>query len=306
MVEFIMLVGLPGCGKSSYAKKLKDEGYIIHSSDAIREELFGDVNSQKDNTKVFDVLHKRIKDDLTKGISCVYDATNMSMKRRKAFLDEISKISCSKKCVLFVVPIEVCKEWNQKRERKVPNDVYDKMLKAFWVPAFYEGWNTIRVVTVKAPYPFKYESMIGFSQDNSHHSLDLFDHCFKAYKYAHEKNFPLEVQCAAKYHDCGKMYTKTFIDTKGNKTEEAHYYGHENYSAYIFLVNSFTGCDVVLNYEKGNSNKYLYIANLINWHMRPYTSWEQSEKSLRRDKELIGEKMYEDIMMLHEADVAAH
>ena len=110
MVEFIMLVGLPGCGKSSYAKKLKDEGYIIHSSDAIREELFGDVNSQKDNTKVFDVLHKRIKDDLTKGISCVYDATNMSMKRRKAFLDEISKISCSKKCVLFVVPIEVCKE----------------------------------------------------------------------------------------------------------------------------------------------------------------------------------------------------
>ena len=131
-----MLVGLPRCGKSTYAKKLKDEGYVIHSSDAIREELFGDVNSQEDNTKVFDVLHKRIKDDLAKGTSCVYDATNMSMKRRKAFLDEISKISCRKKCVLFVVPIEVCKEWNQKRERKVPDDVYDKMLKSFWCQLF--------------------------------------------------------------------------------------------------------------------------------------------------------------------------
>lgn len=154
MTEFIMLVGLPGCGKSTYAKKIETEGYVIHSSDAIREELFGDVNSQKDNTKVFDVLHKRIKDDLTKGISCVYDATNMSMKRRKAFLDEISKISCSKKCVLFVVPIEVCKEWNQKRERKVPNDVYDKMLKAFWVPAFYEGRNIIQIITTKKTYHF--------------------------------------------------------------------------------------------------------------------------------------------------------
>lgn len=44
MVEFIMLVGLPGSGKSTYAEKLKEKGYIIHSSDAIREELTGDIN----------------------------------------------------------------------------------------------------------------------------------------------------------------------------------------------------------------------------------------------------------------------
>ena len=155
MTEFIMLVGLPGCGKSTYAKKVEAEGYVIHSSDAIREELFGDVNSQEDNAKVFEVLHKRIKDDLAKGTSCVYDATNMSMKRRKAFLDEISKISCRKKCVLFVVPIEVCKEWNQKRERKVPDEVYDKMLKSFWVPAFYEGWDVSRDFPNYSHY-FKY------------------------------------------------------------------------------------------------------------------------------------------------------
>lgn len=302
MTEFIMLVGLPGCGKSTYAKKIETEGYVIHSSDAIREELFGDVNSQKDNTKVFDVLHKRIKDDLTKGISCVYDATNMSMKRRKAFLDEISKISCSKKCVLFVVPIEVCKEWNQKRERKVPNDVYDKMLKAFWVPAFYEGWNIIQIITTKKTYHFDYNTMKDFSQDNSHHSLNLYDHCLEAYRYAQEKDFFNEVQCAAKYHDCGKLYTKTFIDAKGNRSDEAHYYGHENYSTYIFLVDSLTGSDL---YRK-DIYSFLYIATLINWHMRPYTAWKQSEKSLRRDKELIGEEMYDDIMRLHESDVAVH
>lgn len=45
MTDFIMLVGLPGSGKSTYAEELKREGYIIHSSDAIREELTGDIES---------------------------------------------------------------------------------------------------------------------------------------------------------------------------------------------------------------------------------------------------------------------
>ena len=160
----------------------------------------------------------------------------------------------------------------------------------------------IKCITTKAQYLFDYESMAGFSQDNLHHRLDLFNHCFEAYKYAHQKKFPIEVQCAAKYHDCGKLYTKTFVDAKGNQTEEAHYYGHENYSSYVFLVDAFTGD----NMYRDDINTHLYVAALINWHMRPCTAWKQSEKALRRDKEAIGEKMYEDIMMLHEADNAAH
>lgn len=145
MVEFIMLVGLPASGKSTYAEVLKEQGYSVHSSDAIREELTGDVNSQDKNTDVFSVLHKRIKSDLENGISCVYDATNVSMKRRKVFLDEIRKFECTKKCILFVVPVEMCQVRNQNRERKVPDEVYDRMLKNFWVPYYYEGWDEIEI-----------------------------------------------------------------------------------------------------------------------------------------------------------------
>ena len=90
MLEFIMLVGLPASGKSAYAKGLK-KGYHIHSSDEIRKELTGDEKTQVVNEKVFQVLHKRIKSDLEQGISCIYDATNMSMKRRISFLKEINK-----------------------------------------------------------------------------------------------------------------------------------------------------------------------------------------------------------------------
>ena len=61
MTKFIMLVGLPASGKSTYAERLKEKGYHIHSSDKIREELTGDVNSQDKNIDVFAELHKRVK-----------------------------------------------------------------------------------------------------------------------------------------------------------------------------------------------------------------------------------------------------
>lgn len=82
------------------------------------------------------------------------------------------------------------------------------------------------------------------------------------------------------------------------------------YGAYILLV--------VQNYVVSNGDyelakidtheqrKILYEASLINWHMRPHTAWKQSEKARKRDKSLIGEKMYQDIMLLHEADLSAH
>lgn len=58
--EFVMLVGLPGSGKSTYAQTL-NETHSIHSSDAIREELFGDANenSKECNEKVFNTFTRK-------------------------------------------------------------------------------------------------------------------------------------------------------------------------------------------------------------------------------------------------------
>ena len=300
MSDFIMLVGLPASGKSTYVEKLREKGYHIHSSDKIREELTGDVNSQDKNVDVFQELHKRVKTDLRNGISCVYDATNMSMKRRKAFLDEIKKYDCVKKCILFAIPVEVCKERNAKRARKVPDYIFDKMLRKFQCPYYYEGWDEIKVIT-KYIYRIPLKKMVGFNQDNPHHNLDLYDHLIESQKYATENRFFPFVDIAARYHDCGKFFTKTFVDSKGNKSDVAHYYGHENYSAYLFI------CQAGSMGEFFEADKFdLYTACLINWHMRPYNAWKQSEKARNRDIKLIGIDMYEDIMKLHEADAHAH
>ena len=302
-----MLVGLPASGKSTYAERLKEKGYHIHSSDKIREELTGDVNSQDKNIDVFAELHKRVKNDLQNGISCVYDATNMSRKRRVSFLNDIKNIECEKICILFLTPIEECKRRNQERERKVPEEVFDKMLKSFWVPMEYEGWDRVDVGILEGyEYHFPIEKTYNFDQCNSRHSKRLFDHMNDTALYIQSntnQNFKKtrryrNLMLAAYYHDIGKLYTQTFINSKGEETEDAHYYGHDGYGAYLYLLIEFYGC--LFPDDARN------IAALINWHMSPYIMWEDSEKAMKRDRRMIGEEMYQDIMLLHEADVAAH
>ena len=102
-----MLCGLPGSGKSTYAKELADlTGAVICSSDAIRAELFGDINSQTNNDAVFSELHKRVKENLRKNVNVIYDATNISSKRRRAFLRELKNIPCIKECIIMAVPFD--------------------------------------------------------------------------------------------------------------------------------------------------------------------------------------------------------
>lgn len=51
MNELIMLVGLPASGKSTWAKEYSEThpDYIVHSSDKLREEMYGDNYDDADN-----------------------------------------------------------------------------------------------------------------------------------------------------------------------------------------------------------------------------------------------------------------
>ncbi len=141
-----MLVGLPGCGKSTYADKLSQDDYKVFSSDAIRIELLGNVQDNSKNALIFDTLHKRLTDALSDGQNCIYDATNVYKPGRIRFLESIKNIKCKKKCVVFDVDVATCKERNKSRDRQVPDEVYDKMLSYYIAPDKEEGWDEIEIV----------------------------------------------------------------------------------------------------------------------------------------------------------------
>lgn len=302
MTELVVLIGFPACGKSTYAKELKMKGYHIYSSDKLREEFYGDENIQGVANDIFLELTRRIKKDLNSGYSCVLDATNLNRKKRKNFLANFRNIKCVKRCVLFLVPLEECKRRNQLRDRTVIEEVFSRKKEEFQCPAKYEGWDEIEIQRMEnLNYRFPFEQAMNFSQSTPFHSLTLGEHMQAAEAYCKQKDYSSQVQLAAKYHDCGKLYTQTFFNSKGLPSDRAHYYGHENYSAYLFLLEMFSQKENHLSKEE-----ILYVANLINWHMNPHNSWKVSKKAQMRDRQLMGQEMYQDIMCLHEADVAAH
>lgn len=150
-----MMVGLPGSGKSTYAKELSNDlDAITCSSDIIRKELCGDINSQDKNEEVFKLLHNRIKENLKDGKSVIYDATNINSKRRRTFLFELKNISCYKKCVIMATPFNECCNRNDSRDRNVPYDVIKRMYMNWNTPYWFEGWDDISI-------KFKDDSGIG-------------------------------------------------------------------------------------------------------------------------------------------------
>lgn len=304
MPKFIMMCGLVGSGKSTKAQELVVEyDATIFSSDALRAEWYGDEAIQGDNTKLFTELHRRIKDCLRAGNSAIYDATNIDYKRRMSFLAELKNIPCEKICVVVATPYEECLKRNAERKRKVPEKVIKRMYRQFDIPWYYEGWDRIEVEYGEYENSLGlcrewFESVYDYNQHNSHHSLTLGEHCRQTLRYIDNHAKPIvmstELRQAAIIHDCGKVFTKTFTNGKGEVTEQAHYYNHERCGSYDSLF-----------YEKPCS--HLYVAVLIRWHMQPYF-WEKdnNEKSHNKYKKLWGEELYNDIMALHEADKNAH
>ncbi|WP_010245608.1 AAA family ATPase [Acetivibrio cellulolyticus] len=296
MNKFIMMVGLPGSGKSTLAKELAlKENAALHSSDDLREELFGDANNQDNNELVFQELNRRINQDLSEGKSVVYDATNLSYKKRKLTLDRI-KQECYKECILVATPYEKCLHQNNLRSRKVPETVIEKMYKSFLVPQYYEGWDNIKVeFNTDEDYDLAelFKELDVISQDNSHHTLTIGEHCKKCAEYIEEQHNDEILLMAALLHDIGKKFTKRFEDRTGNPTEEAHFYNHQNVSAYLSLF-----------YLKHMPvEKILEITNLIQWHMQPFNI--KTGKAKTKSTNLLGREAYDNLLRLHEADVRA-
>lgn len=298
---FFMMVGLPASGKSTYAKTItvNDAPVNIHSSDLIRAELYGDENIQEDNDLVFKKLSERIKSDLINNQDTIYDATNIDWKRRKAFLESLNKIQCYKVCVFIATSYQDCLRQNKKRERVVPEYVIKNMYKNIWIPQRYEGWDNIAII-INSDYVdintlFNGENGLNYiSQDNPNHTLTIGNHCLKADAELELLNdrLPLELYMAALLHDTGKRFTKGFKNSKGEETDIAHYYQHHLVSAYdsMFYTKNYT------------DEQKLKIANYIQWHMQPFFFTEKSEQKF---KKLWGEEFYNEIMLLHEADLRA-
>lgn len=307
MANFYMMVGLPGSGKTTFAHNI-EKGALVISSDSIRKELWGSEEKQGDNKIIFEELEKRIIGNLMADKSVVYDATNIKAKRRKAFLDKLHKVpNVNAVCMLMSVPYEDCLKRNSERGRVVPEEIIKRMYMNFEIPQIREGWNEINIIQPKLKDYDIFQTMdklCKIEQDSPYHKETIGNHCIMAARYASDNyitKLPIDkltkIQLAAFMHDIGKEFCKTFINSKGEKTEVSHYYYHENVSAYQSLL--------YLTKDKSlkTVEDILYVADLIQLHMRPFSL--KTSKAIEKLKNKIGEEELKDLMILHECDINA-
>ena len=295
---FTMLVGLPGSGKSTYASKLAIETGAVHlNPDAIRKEMTGSEECFDKDKEVFEYIAKAAKEGLEAGRDVVYDATNLSSKKRAAFLAGLGKVECVKQCIIIATPYAVCLNNNQARERHVPEKVIEEMYKSITIPYYFEGWDDISIHYNKPEYEALHgypESFapgyMNYSQDNRHHAETLGEHSLWVQNAVVKMGYsPISsLGIAAAIHDCGKPVTKTFTNMKGEPTKDAHYYGHHCVGGYETLF-----------FNIPRSQK-LEVAAYVSYHMDPYF-WKE-EKTVEKKKRLWGHEFFGAIMDLHKAD----
>lgn len=318
--KLFFMCGIPGAGKSTWLENHEDElDFVIHSSDAIREE-FGDVNDQSKNNDVFSILHRRVKEDLLNRKNVAYDSTGLKRKNRLHFLKEIEHIPCEKICMLFATPIEICKKNNANRERKVPEEVIDRMVKSFEVPCYCaEKWDKIQIVWwdwKKDGMEFDFykdlESWRSISHNNPHHRLSIGDHMIEASNHyssmcEYYEDWNTEdrlLSMAILMHDCGKLFCREFKDSKGNPCEHAHYYEHHNAGS---LISLFYLKDLFEDESmRFTDDEILHISLLINLHMRHFLAYKNSDKAREKDRRLFGDEILAELDVLRECDLASH
>lgn len=287
--SLILLVGIPGAGKSTYASNyIKQNANTIHlSSDAMRAELYGDESIQGNPADVFSLMQQKAVEALNNGKDVIYDATNITRKDRAGIIGVCPKFA-KIECHIIWAPIEECIKRDAERDRTVGKEVIDRMLKRFQAPYYDEG---IDVIKINSPdgfnqtlYHNKSFNDMKLPHDNPHHTLDILEHCGEAAKYICELcPTKLNIIAAAEMHDIGKPYVKAFIDSKGNACDTAHYYQHQSVGAWIAY-----GC------AWGSP----YIAWLISTHMEPFFNSKYYNN--------LPPFLKKDIDLLHEADLAAH
>jgi predicted kinase len=143
----VLAIGLPGSGKSTWFKR---HNIVPLSSDMVRALLFDDAREQRFQDLVFSNLRSMLKARLiAKRPTNYVDATNLTPQERQHWIKLAKDYNYEVHAVFFDVPLEVCIERHQRRDRVVPEDVMRRMAAKLKPPAFNEGFAKITVVRVK-------------------------------------------------------------------------------------------------------------------------------------------------------------
>jgi predicted kinase len=144
LMQIVVLVGLPGAGKSTWLQARGGGGL---SSDALRKILADDETDQTIHARVFQTMRYLLEQRLEIGRPVTYiDATNLTVEERRPYIEIGRARDCVVEAVFFDVPLGVCLARNAARSRVVPGEALEKMAAKLVAPSVTEGFARVTVV----------------------------------------------------------------------------------------------------------------------------------------------------------------
>jgi predicted kinase len=144
------MCGLPGCGKSTYAKILEvTESAFVVCPDDIRTMLYGKYGYVEEHEGFILAASSYLVSTTLGYGSCIFDDVNITVKDRKNIID-IGKVSANLITIYYFPPdvnksIAARTESNRGYDSKRWIDVINKMADIFEPPSEDEGANIIIV-----------------------------------------------------------------------------------------------------------------------------------------------------------------
>ncbi|KAM3098937.1 AAA family ATPase [Phormidesmis sp. 146-12] len=162
--SLVILIGLPGSGKSTFARSLltTHPDSILISTDGIRSQLFGDESTQGSWLKIWLEVRRQFQEavrqiEVGQASLAVYDATNAVRKQRRQAIHLARKMGFSHIVGLWInTPLSVCLARNQARSCQVPEATILRMDRRLQgaPPTIVEGLDELRSLSLDgAPDP---------------------------------------------------------------------------------------------------------------------------------------------------------
>ena len=152
MVKLIMLIGIPGSGKTTYSKELSERySAKVISSDKVRQLYVG-----IDEKEVFPTVYKLCVEELKSGKNVILDATHITPKVRKRTFDALDAygIAYDKVAIFVDTPVEECIRRVEIRNHNpeelfLPLEVISSYGQNIIPPNVDEGFMEIQVIKFK-------------------------------------------------------------------------------------------------------------------------------------------------------------